>query len=165
MPLSAGGRLAGPLVCRLVPCESDTHKLDSFLGEKRTVSALWRRTFCLPLADLRCLPTLGAARSRQPRRREAMGCSIAKRRASALLRVATAGGCAGQPGFCATGRKEWLSPPGKLGAAGLVEERRKASCRGGQDGAQQGQTRVGSTRLAWCTAQPCHSPAKPASCS
>lgn len=78
--LSAGGRVAGSLVWRLVPTETDMHKLDSFLLKKRMVSALWGETLFLPLTDLRLLPTLGAARSWQPRRREAIGCSITRRR-------------------------------------------------------------------------------------
>lgn len=154
--ISAGGRLAGSLVWRLVLSETDMHKLDSFLLKKRMVSALWRETLFLPLTDLRFLPTLGAARSWQPHRWEAIGCSIAKRRAFVLLCVATTWGCSEQPRFCATGTN------GEKNVFPLLasweqqgwwknEERHhiaKGRCR---TGVQQGQIHVNGTSLVCCT--------------
>lgn len=62
--ISAGGRLAGSLVWRLVPSAADMHKTRQLPLKKRVMSALWRETVFLPLTDLRFfLPTLGAARS------------------------------------------------------------------------------------------------------
>lgn len=101
--ISAGGRLAGSLVWRLVPSAADMPKTRQLPLKKRVMSALWRETVFLPLTDLRFLPTLGTARSWQPLRQEAISCSIAKRRALCYYVLQQLAAAWEQPRFCATG--------------------------------------------------------------
>lgn len=89
---------------------------------------------------------------------EVISCSMAKRRAFVLLCVALTGGCLEQPGFYTTGtnaEKNDFPLPASWEQHGWWrnEERHRVADGRRRSGVQQGQIRVNSSSLVWCTSQ------------